>query len=35
MSELPLLPAVTVEFFGSGLAILFTFTALWYAWSLG
>ena len=34
MSGLPLLPAVTVEFFGSGLAILFTFTALWYAWSL-
>jgi PAS domain S-box-containing protein len=34
MNGLPLLPAVTVEFFGSGLAILFTFTALWYAWSL-
>ena len=34
MSGLPLLPAVTVEFFGSALAILFTFTALWYAWSL-
>lgn len=34
MNGLPLLPAVTVEFFGSGLAILFTFTALRYAWSL-
>ncbi len=34
MSGLPLLPAVTVEFFGSGLAILLSFTALWYAWSL-
>jgi PAS domain S-box-containing protein len=34
MNGLPLLPAVTVEFFGSGLAILFSFTALWYAWAL-
>jgi PAS domain S-box-containing protein len=34
MSGLPLLPAVTVEFFGSGLAILLSFTALRYAWSL-
>lgn len=34
MSGLPLLPAVTVEFYGSGLAILLTFTALWYAWAL-
>ena len=34
MSGLPLLPAVTVEFFGSALAILLTFMALRYAWSL-
>ena len=34
MNGLPLLPAVTVEFFGSGLAILFSFTALRYAWLL-
>ncbi len=34
MTALPLLPAVAVEFFGSGLAILFSFTALWYAWAL-
>ncbi len=34
MNGLPLLPAVTVEFFGSALAILFSFTALWYAWAL-
>jgi PAS domain S-box-containing protein len=34
MTGLPLLPAVTVEFFGSGLAILLSFMALWYAWSL-
>ena len=34
MTALPLLPAVIVEFFGSGLAILFSFTALWYAWAL-
>ena len=34
MTGLPLLPAVTVEFFGSGLAILFSFLALRYAWSL-
>ncbi len=34
MTGLPLLPAVTVEFFGSGLAILLSFLALRYAWSL-
>lgn len=34
MIGLPLLPAVTVEFFGSALAILFTFAALRYAWFL-
>ncbi|MFT5726621.1 MAG: PAS domain S-box-containing protein [Desulforhopalus sp.] len=34
MNGIPLLPAVTVEFFGSALAILFSFWALRYAWSL-
>ncbi|MFT5701433.1 MAG: PAS domain S-box-containing protein [Desulforhopalus sp.] len=34
MNGIPLLPAVTVEFFGSALAILFSFLALRYAWSL-
>jgi PAS domain S-box-containing protein len=34
MSGLPLLPAITVEFFGSALAILLSFMALRYAWSL-
>lgn len=34
MTGIPLLPAVTVEFFGSALAILFSFLALRYAWSL-
>lgn len=34
MSGLPLLPTVTVEFFGSGLAILLSFMALRYAWAL-
>lgn len=34
MIGIPLLPAVTVEFFGSALAILFSFLALRYAWSL-
>ena len=33
MSGLSLLPAVTVEFFGSALAILFSFMALGYAWA--
>ena len=34
MNGIPLLPAVTVEFFGSAFAILFSFLALHYAWSL-
>lgn len=34
MNGIPLLPAVTVEFFGSALAILFSCLALRYAWSL-
>jgi len=34
MTGIPLLPAVTVEFFGSALAILFSFLALRYAWAL-
>ena len=34
MTALPLLPAVAVEFFGSGLAIVFSFTAFWYSWAL-
>ncbi|MFW2368389.1 MAG: two-component system sensor histidine kinase NtrB [Desulforhopalus sp.] len=34
MIGMPLLPAVTVEFFGSALAILFSFLALRYAWAL-
>lgn len=34
MNGIPLLPAVTVEFFGSAFAILFSFLALRYAWSL-
>ncbi|MCP3890449.1 MAG: PAS domain S-box protein [Desulfobulbaceae bacterium] len=34
MTGIPLLPAVTVEFFGSALAILFSFFALRYAWAL-
>ncbi len=34
MNGLPLLPAVTVEFFGSGLAILLSFMAFWFAWLL-
>ena len=34
MTGIPLLPAVSVEFFGSAFAILFSFLALRYAWSL-
>ncbi|PHR25185.1 MAG: PAS domain-containing sensor histidine kinase [Desulfotalea sp.] len=34
MNGIPLLPAVTVEFVGSALAIFFSFLALRYAWSL-
>ncbi|MGB3212807.1 MAG: ATP-binding protein [Desulforhopalus sp.] len=34
MTGIPLIPAVTVEFFGSGLAIILSFMALRYAWSL-
>lgn len=34
MNGIPLLPAVSVEFFGSALAILFSFLALRYSWSL-
>ena len=34
MNGIPLLPAVTVEFVGSALAILFSFIALRYAWFL-
>lgn len=34
MSGLPLLPTATVDFLGSGLVILFSFTALRYAWLL-
>lgn len=34
MNGMPLLPAVSVEFFGSAFAILFSFLALQYAWSL-
>jgi PAS domain S-box-containing protein len=34
MSGLMLLPAVTIEFFGSGFAILLSFMALRYAWFL-
>ncbi|MGW8195111.1 MAG: hypothetical protein ACWGOX_12695, partial [Desulforhopalus sp.] len=34
MNGIPLLPAIAVEFFGSGLAILFSFFALRYAWAL-
>jgi len=34
MNGIPLLPAVSVEFFGSAFAILFSFLALRYAWSL-
>lgn len=34
MNAIPLLPAVTVEFFGSALAILFSFFSLRYAWAL-
>ena len=34
MNGLPLLPAIAVEFFGSALAILFSFFALRYAWAL-
>lgn len=34
MIGLPLLPVITVEFFGSGFAIILSFMALRYAWSL-
>lgn len=34
MNGIPLLPAVSVEFFGSAFAILFSFLALRYSWSL-
>jgi PAS domain S-box-containing protein len=34
MNGLPLLPAVAIDFFGSAMAILLSFLALRYAWSL-
>lgn len=34
MNTLPLLPAVVIDFFGSGIAIVLSFLALRYSWSL-